>query len=112
MSPRADCGPGRTARQLQWDRADPEGSPMTRARRAFGLASGFVLLVFVSSLTGRASSPQERPTTTRITAAANVTLRAQPLPTAPAVAQLPLGTEMTDAGPVGLDKTWVRVKLS
>lgn len=84
---------------------------MTGSRRAFALAFSFVLLVFASSLTGRAAPSQDRPASTRVTAAANVTLRALPSPTASAVAQLPLGTELTDAGPAGLDKTWVRVKL-
>jgi hypothetical protein len=84
---------------------------MTRCLRSFVPASGFLLLVFALSLTGRAAPSQDRATATRITAATNVTLRAQPSPTAPAVAQIPLGTEVTDAGPVGLDKTWVRVKL-
>ena len=50
------------------------------------------------------------PDSTRITAAANVTLRALPSAGATAVTQLPLGTELTDAGPAGIDKTWVRVK--
>ncbi len=47
----------------------------------------------------------------RITIAANVTLRATPSSTAEAVAQLPLGTELSPAGPADLDKTWVRVKI-
>jgi hypothetical protein len=34
-----------------------------------------------------------------------------PSPDASAIAQLALGTEVADAGPAGLDKTWVRVKL-
>jgi len=51
-------------------------------------------------------------TTTRITSAANVTLRAMPSAEAAAVVQVPLGTELTDAGPAGLDKTWTRVKLA
>jgi len=48
----------------------------------------------------------------RITAVANLTLRAMPSADAPAVAQLPLGTEVTEAGPLGLEKTWLRVRLS
>lgn len=52
------------------------------------------------------------PDSSRITAVANVTLRAAPSPEAPAVAQLALGTEVTEAGPAGLDKTWVRVRLA
>ena len=67
------------------------------------------LLVLASTTTGRAAGSAP---TTRITAAANVTMRTMPSPDATAVAQLPLGTEVTDAGPAGLDKTWVRVKLA
>jgi hypothetical protein len=48
----------------------------------------------------------------RITAAANVTLRDAPSPQAPAVAQIPLGTEVADASPDGLDKTWIRIRLA
>jgi len=39
-------------------------------------------------------------------------LRALPAAGADAVAQLPLGTEVVNAGPSGLDKTWIRVKTS
>jgi hypothetical protein len=85
---------------------------MTSSRRSFVPAFGLLLLVFVFPLTGRAKASQDRSASARITAAANVTLRAQPVPTAPAVGQLPLGTEVTDAGPAGLDKTWVRVRLA
>ena len=48
----------------------------------------------------------------RITVATNVTLRSLPSTTSAAVAQLALGTEVTDSGPAGLDRTWVRVKLN
>ena len=48
---------------------------------------------------------------TRITAVANVTLRELPASTAPAVAQVPLGTEVIEAGPAGLDRAWIRVRL-
>lgn len=48
----------------------------------------------------------------RITSAANVTLRAMPSSDASAVAQLPLGTELVETGPAGLEKTWVRVRLA
>ena len=65
-----------------------------------------VLTVFLVGVTAAASDPA------RITVVANVTLRAQPSPASPAVAQLPLGTEVTEAGPAGLDKTWVRVRLA
>ena len=54
----------------------------------------------------------QKPSAGRITVAANVTLRALPSTTAATVAQLPLGTELTDAGVSDLDRTWVRVKLA
>ena len=47
----------------------------------------------------------------RITAAANLALRQTPAAGATAVAFLPLGTELTDVGPLGFDKTWVHVRL-
>jgi len=82
---------------------------MTRYRPPLVCASAVVLLI-AASPTGHASAPPAD--TLRITAAANVTLRASPTADAPAVAQLPLGTELADVGLPGLDKTWVRVKLS
>jgi hypothetical protein len=48
----------------------------------------------------------------RITAVSNATLRAMPASGAEVVAELPLGTELDNAGPAGLDKTWVRVRLA
>lgn len=81
---------------------------MTRSRRSFALPTTFILVI-AASLVGRASGPAD---SVRITAAANVTLRATPSASAQAVAQLPLGTEVTNSGPAGLDKTWIRVKLS
>jgi hypothetical protein len=48
----------------------------------------------------------------RITAVSNATLRTMPDAGAEVVAQVPLGTEVTEAGPAGLDKTWVRVRLA
>src|SRR5688500_4558037 len=48
----------------------------------------------------------------RITAAANVTVRTLPAADSPAVAQVPLGTELSDSSLAGLDKTWVRVTLA
>ncbi len=47
----------------------------------------------------------------RVTAVANATLRAMPEADAAVVAQIPLGTHVVEAGPAGLDKTWVRVRL-
>jgi len=88
---------------------------MTSARRLLTLASALIL-VSSTSIAGRAAAPDRIPSgiidSTRITIAANTTLRALPSPTAEAVAQLPLGTELTDAGPAGLDKTWLRVRAS
>jgi hypothetical protein len=48
----------------------------------------------------------------RITAVANVTLRQTPAAGAPAVGQLPLGTEVVNVGPPGMDKTWIRVRAA
>jgi hypothetical protein len=78
------------------------------------VTSGFIFLTALVSLTAalpvaiRASAPDDP---SRITAVANVTLRTSPSSTAAAVAQLPLGTEVTESGPSGLDKTWIHVKL-
>jgi hypothetical protein len=73
------------------------------------LLSAFILLPALAP-----ALHAERPAgaSDRITAAANVTLRALPSAGSDAVAQLPLGTELGDAGPAGLDKTWLRVKLA
>ena len=73
------------------------------------IASFISVTVIASSLVIDAAPPADA---VRITAVANVTLRAMPSPTAPAIAQIPLGTEVRDAGPAGLDKTWVLVRLS
>jgi hypothetical protein len=48
----------------------------------------------------------------RITAATNLALRQTPSASATVVAYLPLGTEVTEVGPLGLDKTWLHVKLA
>ena len=50
--------------------------------------------------------------TVRITAATNLALRQTPSANANVVAYLPLGTEVTEVGPLGLDKTWLHVKLA
>jgi len=84
---------------------------MARSRRSSLIQSGTFVLVtcfIASSSIIRASVPSDA---VRITAVANVTLRATPSSTAPAVAQLPLGTEVIESGPSGLDKTWVQVRL-
>lgn len=93
---------------------------MTLSRRPFAAASfSFILVVsslIVCTLGAQAASTKSpatpRADSTRITAAANITLRSTPAPDATAVAQVPLGTELTDAGPAGLDKTWIRVRLA
>ena len=68
---------------------------MSLVRRPFVVVS--CSLMFVASPQGDS---------TRITAAANVTLRVMPSPDAAAVTQLPLGTELVETGPAGLEKTW------
>jgi hypothetical protein len=73
------------------------------------LATFILILLIAGDRTGLAASDQDR---VRITAAANVTLRALPASTAPVVTQVPLGTELFDAGLSGLDRTWIRLKLS
>ena len=89
---------------------------MTRSRHPFALASfSFILVVsslIVCTLGAQAASPIVRTDVNRITAATNISLRATPAPDALAIAQLPLGTELIDAGPAGLDKTWIRVRLA
>jgi hypothetical protein len=82
-------------------------------------SSSFVLVSTALVCTLDAQAPVAGPSTsparsdsTRITAAANIKLRAMPSADAEVVAQVPLGTELADAGPAGLDKTWVRVRLA
>ena len=48
----------------------------------------------------------------RMTAATNISLRQTPNAEAPVLAFLPIGTEVTEAGPTGMDKTWVHVRLA
>ena len=77
--------------------------------RPFIIVAAFVAASFLvrpSSVTHAAALADS----VRITIAANVTLRAMPAAEAAAVAQLPLGTEVNEAGPAGLDKTWLRVR--
>ena len=105
---------------------------MIRARAAwsaaFVLAFSFPLthaggwnreaaLAFQTSQSAPAAGPAaaakpEKASASRLTVAANVTLRALPSTTAATVAQLPLGTELVDAGPADLDRTWLRVKIA
>ena len=82
---------------------------MTRSRRRFVAASSLFTVALACTLVAQAQSQQ---LTSRITAAANVSLRNTPASDAAVVTQLPLGTEVTDAGPAGLDKRWIRVKLA
>jgi hypothetical protein len=48
----------------------------------------------------------------RMSSASNVMLRQAPNATSASVAPLPLGTEVTEAGPPGMDKTWIRVRTT
>jgi hypothetical protein len=66
-----------------------------------------VIFVMLAALAAAAAAGE-----TRITAVSNATLRALPLAGAEVVAQVPLGTELAEAGPAGLDKTWIRVRLA
>ena len=84
---------------------------MVLSRRPFLILSTFFMLFSSVMASSFAIQAAPKADSTRITAAANVTLRAMPSPGAPVVALLPLGTEVADAGPPGLDKAWVRVKL-
>ena len=85
---------------------------MALSRRSSPYMSGTFALVtcfIASSSLIRASAP---PDAVRITAVANVTLRTTPSASAPAVAQLPLGTEVVESSTSSLDKTWIQVKLA
>ena len=72
------------------------------------LVSPLSLLILVADLTA-GSIAGLQPAKVRIITSANVTVRQGPTPQAPAVAQLPLGTEVSDAGGGDLEKTWVRI---
>jgi hypothetical protein len=63
------------------------------------------LLSSVTAARAKAADP------IRVTSVANATVRSAPSADAPAVAQVPLGTELPESGPAGLDKTWVLVRL-
>ena len=84
---------------------------MTASRRRAIIISNLVSFAFTFVVASPALAAGQTDTA-RITSVANVTLRAMPSPDASAIAQLALGTEVIDAGPAGLDKTWVRVKLT
>jgi hypothetical protein len=84
---------------------------MALSQRFRSLVFGSFITVtcfIASSLVIHAAAPADP---ARVTAVANVTVRATPSPTAPALAQLPLGTEVYESGPAGLDKTWVLVRF-
>jgi hypothetical protein len=87
---------------------------MCRSFRSFRPSFFLFILAFLISgaSTTRAAGAIGLPDQMRITAAANVTVRTLPAAAAAAVAQVPLGTELSDSGPEGLDKTWVRVTLA
>lgn len=67
------------------------------------------IVVFSSAAAIAGLEAARLPDGSRLTSVANVTLRQTPAPGAPAVGQLPLGTELTEVGPPGMDKTWIRV---
>jgi hypothetical protein len=72
----------------------------------------FFLFIPTFLISGASTSHAVGAEKTRITAAANVSVRVMPTADSPAVAQVPLGTELTDSSLTGLDKTWVRVTLA
>jgi hypothetical protein len=75
---------------------------MSRPSRSVPYLILLAVLVSGSIVTAQAGSQ-------RMIAAANVTVRQTPSPQAPVVAQLPLGTEVAEAGDADADKTWVRI---
>ena len=92
---------------------DPwRGHRMSLVRPSLVVSSCLVLVAALSSIHTPITYASSQVESARITAAANVTLRAMPSADAAAVAQLPLGTELVEAGPAGLEKTWVRVRLT
>jgi hypothetical protein len=89
------------------------GSAMTQHPRSSVSGTRYAFILVVSSaaaIAGLQAAPL--PDGSRLTSVANVTLRQTPAPGAPAVGQLPLGTELADAGPPGMDKTWIRVRAA
>ena len=85
---------------------------MSLVRRPFVISSPFSFVIALFSVYTLTTYASPQADSTRITSAANVTLRAMPSPDAAAVTQLPLGTEVVETGPAGLEKTWVRVRLA
>jgi hypothetical protein len=79
---------------------------MAAARRSLQALFAMVVVGVAPALAAGAANP------VRITAATNLALRQTPSASANVVAYLPLGTEITEVGPLGLDKTWLHVKLA
>ena len=87
-------------------------SPMVLSpRRSPFISVSLVVVTCIVTVLPVAADAGASDDAVRVTAVANATLRAAPSPDAPAVAQLPLGTEVRDASPAGLDKTWALVRL-
>jgi hypothetical protein len=85
-------------------------SPRHAPRFARGAVS-FAAIVAGLLIVAPAASVPAAAEDARIIIAANVRLRGAPSTTAPLVAEIPLGTEVREASPSGLDKTWVLVRL-
>jgi hypothetical protein len=81
---------------------------MTATRSAGSTALLFLISILIVDSHAAVSAAADA---IRITAAANVALRQSPNTNASTVAFVPLGTELADVGPAGLDKTWVRVRV-
>ncbi|HKW00555.1 MAG TPA: SH3 domain-containing protein [Vicinamibacterales bacterium] len=80
---------------------------MTAARRPLpGLLIAFAIAAATTVVAAGAHD------SVRMTAATNLTLRQTPNADATVLAYLPIGTEVTEAGPGGMDKTWLRVRLA
>jgi hypothetical protein len=85
---------------------------MSLARRSIVVSCCLVFIAAPSPIHTPIAHASSQVDSARITAAANVTLRVMPSPDAAVVTQLPLGTELVEAGPAGLEKTWVRVRIA
>jgi hypothetical protein len=84
---------------------------MFRSFRSFRRYS-FLLLFIPAYLVPGSATGVAASGAVRITAAANVTMRSLPSATSPVVAQVPLGTELSDSSLAALDTTWIRVTLA
>jgi len=78
---------------------------LTRRRPFTVLFALFFAVFAIEPIAGRTADA------VRITAATNITMREAPNATAPVLAYLPLGTEVIEAAPMGMDKTWLLVRL-